>query len=169
MCGRICRAQTCAHSGIESSTLAKGFLQGGPKVRKNFEFCTISRLCVHIFQKRLKYRHISSVRKTFIPPLSNCRMCMDPSLTRFYRVGQKLSDLIPVLRITPRATEPSTVCFFSASSCAVAYVGHIPAHILALNHPGWPRGFHRVGQKVRKKFEFLTISTIYVPVSLQPL
>ena len=33
-CGRVCRAQTCAHSGIEPSTLAKGFLQGGAKVRK---------------------------------------------------------------------------------------------------------------------------------------
>ena len=32
-CGRICVAQTCAHSGIEPSTLAKEFLQGGPKVR----------------------------------------------------------------------------------------------------------------------------------------
>ena len=31
-CGRVCRAQTCAHSGIEPSTLAKGFLQGGPEV-----------------------------------------------------------------------------------------------------------------------------------------
>ena len=40
-CSRICRAQTCAHSGIEPSTLAKGFLQGGPKVRKKFEFLTI--------------------------------------------------------------------------------------------------------------------------------
>ena len=37
-CGSICRAQTCAHSGIEPSTLAKGFLQGGPKVRKNSNF-----------------------------------------------------------------------------------------------------------------------------------
>ena len=32
-CGPICRAQTCAHSGIERSTLAKGFLQDGPKVQ----------------------------------------------------------------------------------------------------------------------------------------
>ena len=32
-CGRICRAEICAHSGIEPSTLAKGFLQGGPKIR----------------------------------------------------------------------------------------------------------------------------------------
>jgi len=45
-CGRVCRAQTCVHSGIEQSTLAKGFLQGGPKVRKNFEFLNISSLYV---------------------------------------------------------------------------------------------------------------------------
>jgi len=37
-CGRVCRAQTCAHFGIERSTLAKEFLQGEPKVRKKFEF-----------------------------------------------------------------------------------------------------------------------------------
>ena len=30
-CGRVCRAQTYAHSGIEPSKLAKGFLQGGQK------------------------------------------------------------------------------------------------------------------------------------------
>ena len=41
-CSRVCRAQTCAHSGIEPSTLAKGFLQDGPKVRQKFEFFTIS-------------------------------------------------------------------------------------------------------------------------------
>ena len=42
-------------------------------------------------------------------------MCMDPSHTRFYRVVQKVSDVIPVLRITPRATEPSTVSVFLSS------------------------------------------------------
>ena len=36
MCGRLCGAQTCAHSAIEPSTLAKGFLQGGPKTLKKF-------------------------------------------------------------------------------------------------------------------------------------
>jgi len=30
-CGRVCREQTYAHSGMEPSRLAKGFLQGGPK------------------------------------------------------------------------------------------------------------------------------------------
>ena len=35
-CSSICRAQTCAHSGVESSRSAKAFLQGGPKSSKNF-------------------------------------------------------------------------------------------------------------------------------------
>ena len=30
-CGRVSREQTYAHSGIEPSRMAKGFLQGGPK------------------------------------------------------------------------------------------------------------------------------------------
>jgi len=37
-CGQVCRAQTCANYGTEPSTLAKGFLQGGTKVPKKFEF-----------------------------------------------------------------------------------------------------------------------------------
>ena len=60
-CGRICRAQTCAHSGIEPSTLAKGFLQDGPKVLKNFEFLTISSLYVHYISATAKIGLTSSV------------------------------------------------------------------------------------------------------------
>ena len=41
-CGSVCRAQTCAHSGIRPFRLAKGFPQGGPKSSKKFEFLTIS-------------------------------------------------------------------------------------------------------------------------------
>jgi len=36
-CGSICRAQTCAHSGIEPSRSAKAFLHGGPKSSKSFQ------------------------------------------------------------------------------------------------------------------------------------
>ena len=32
----ICRAQTCAYSGVEPSRSAKAFLQGGPKSSKKF-------------------------------------------------------------------------------------------------------------------------------------
>ena len=35
-CGSICRAQTCAHSGVEPLRSAKAFLQGGPKSSKTF-------------------------------------------------------------------------------------------------------------------------------------
>ena len=35
-CGPICKAQTCAHSGVEPSRSAKAFLQGGPKSSKKF-------------------------------------------------------------------------------------------------------------------------------------
>ena len=89
-CGRICRAQTCAHSGVEPSRSAKAFLQGGPKSSKKFEFFTISRLYVHISQKLLKIEAYKQCNeKSFISPLSNCRMCLDPSVTWFCRVGQK--------------------------------------------------------------------------------
>ena len=39
-------------------------------------------------------------------------MCMDLSPTGFYRVRQKVSDVIPVLRLTPIATQQSAVFFF---------------------------------------------------------
>ena len=45
-CGRVCRVQTYAHSGIEPSRLAKGFVQGGPKNSKKIEFLAICRLYV---------------------------------------------------------------------------------------------------------------------------
>jgi len=35
-CSPICRAQTCAHSGVEPSRSSKAFLQGGPKSSKKF-------------------------------------------------------------------------------------------------------------------------------------
>ena len=35
-CSPICRAQTCAHHGIEVSRSTKAFLQGGPKSSKKF-------------------------------------------------------------------------------------------------------------------------------------
>jgi len=56
-------------------------------------------------------------------------MCMDPSLTGFYRVGQKLSDIILVLLISPRVTEPSTVSvFLSVVRCGRVCRAQICAH-----------------------------------------
>ena len=61
----------------------------------------------------------------FIPPLSNCRICMDHSLTGFYRVSQKVSDLIPVLRLTPIGIQPSAVSVF----LSVAKCGGLQSHM----------------------------------------
>ena len=67
------------------------------------------------------------------------------SVTAFYRVSQKVSDVIPVLRITPRATEPSTVSvFLSVVKCGKPFR-------LA---KGFPQGV----PKSSKKFRILTIS-----------
>ena len=114
-CGSICRAQTCAHSGIEPSRSAKGFLQGWPKCSKIIRKFHHSRLYVPISQKLFKmeaYKQRTGTEKSFISPLSNCRMCMDSSPTGFNRVSQKVSDVIPVLRLMPIATQPSAVSVF---------------------------------------------------------
>ena len=89
-CGPVCRAQTCAHSGVEPSRLAKAFLQGGPKTSKKFRIFHHFETLVHISQKLLKIEaYKKRSEKSFISPLSNCRMCLDPSVTWFCRVGQK--------------------------------------------------------------------------------
>jgi len=64
-CGRICRTQTCAHSGIEPSTLAKGFLQDGQKVRQKFEFLTISSLYVPYISVTAKNRGLQAAYVAF--------------------------------------------------------------------------------------------------------
>jgi len=98
-----------------------------------------------------------------IPPLSNCRMCMDPSLTGYYRVGQRLNDVIPVLRITRRATEPSTVSvFLSIVKCSRVCRAQTCAHS-GIEPSRLAKGFPQGGPKSSKKIEFLTISKMYVP------
>ena len=89
-CSPVCRAQTCAHSGVEPSRSAKAFLQGGPKTSKKFRIFHHFETLVHISQKLLKIEaYIQRSEKSLISPLSNCRMCLDPSVTWFCRVGQK--------------------------------------------------------------------------------
>ena len=137
----------------------RGFYRMGQKVRKNFEFFTISRLYVHTSHKRLKIEaYKQRTENSFIPLLSNCRICMNQSLTGFYRVGQKLSDVIPVLRITPRATEPSTVSvFLSVVKCGSVCRAQTCAHS-GIKPSTLAKGFPQSGPKSSKKFEFLTIS-----------
>jgi len=52
--GRVCRAQTCAHSGIEPPLWRRGFYRVGQKFEKNFDFLTISSRYSPISQQPLK-------------------------------------------------------------------------------------------------------------------
>ena len=80
---------------------------------------------------------------------------MDLSLTGFYRVGQKLSDVIPVLRITPRATEPSTVSvFLSVVKCGRVCRAQTCAHS-GIKPSTLANGFPQDGPKSSKKIDFL--------------
>ena len=65
------------------------------------------------------------MEKNFISPQSNCRMCFDPSVTGFYRVSEKVSDVIPVLLIAPIGTQPSAVSVF----LSVAKCGGLRSHM----------------------------------------
>ena len=138
----------------------------GQKVRKNFEFFTISRIYVHISQKLLKIEAYKQyMQKRFIPPLSNCRICMDQLLTGFYRVGQILSDVIPVLRITPRATEPSTVpVFLSSVKCGRICRAQTCAHS-GIEPSTLAKGFRRMGQKFEKNSNFGPFLAFTSPIS----
>jgi len=96
-------------------------------------------------------------------------MCMDLSLTGFYRVSQKVSDVIPVLRLMPIATQPSAVSvFFSLAKCGRVCRAQTCANS-GIEPSTLAKEFLQGGRKVRKTFEFLTISSLYPPISQRPL
>ena len=70
------------------------FYRVGQKVRKNFESFTSSRFYVRIAQKLLKieaYKQRSE--KSVISTLSNCRMCLDPSVHALLRYRSKTAKM----------------------------------------------------------------------------
>ena len=74
-CGPVCRAQTCAHSGVEPSRAAKAFLQGGPKTSKKFRIFHHFETLVHISQKLLKieaYKHVAKKALSLPYPTVAC-------------------------------------------------------------------------------------------------
>jgi len=80
------------------------------KVSKNFDLFSISRFYVPISQQQLQLEaYDPSQEKILIPPLSTYRIYIGVSPTAFYELGQKVSDTIPILRITAIAPEPTTV------------------------------------------------------------
>jgi len=68
-CSSICRAQTCAHSGIKPSRSVKAILQGGPKVRKIFEFFTIFSFYVPYISPTAKNRNLQAAYVAYWPSL----------------------------------------------------------------------------------------------------
>ena len=98
-------------------------------------------------------------KKLYLSLLSH--VVSHPSLTGFYRVRQKVSDVIPVSRLTPIATQPSAVSvFLSISKCDRICRAQTCAH--SGTNP-FAEGFLQGGPKVRKNLEFLIISSRYVP------
>jgi len=78
-------------------------------------------------------------------------MCVDPSPTVFYRVSQKVSDVIPVLRLTPIATQPSAISvFLSVAKCGRICRAQTCAHS-GIEPSTLARDFYRMGQKFEKK------------------
>ena len=90
---------------------------------------------------------------------------MDKSLTGFYRVGQNLSDVIPVLRITPKANEPSTVSvFLSGVKCGRICRAQSCAHS-GIEPSTLTTGFQRMDQKFEKKSNFEPFLAFTSPIS----
>ena len=102
-CGPVCRAQTCAHSGVEPSRSAKAFLQGGPKTSKKCRIFHHFETLVHISQKLLKIEaYKQRMEKSFISPLSNCMSHVFGPIGHVVLQGwPKMSDAIPVFSISP--------------------------------------------------------------------
>jgi len=79
---------------------------------------------------------------------------MDPSLTGFYRVSQKVSDVIPVLRLKPIGTQPSAVSvFLSVAKCGRVGRAQTCAHS-DIEPSTLVKGFLQGGQKFQKISNF---------------
>ena len=127
------------------------FYRVGQKVRKNVEFFTISRLYVHISQKLLKIEaYKQRMEKSFISPLSKCRMCLDHRSRGSIGWAKKWATQYQFCRFCVLQLGRLAFLFSWASSSPVTYVGYRPPHILAWNHKNRARGLYRVGQKKSK-------------------
>ena len=121
------------------------------------------RLYVHISQKRLKIEALSTYGKKVYPSpiqLSHVYGPIAHGLAKNWVMWYQFCGL----RLQQLSRLP--FLFSSASSSAVVYVGHRPAHILALSHPGWPRGFHRVGKQFEKIIIFDHYENVRPPATV---
>ena len=97
-------------------------------------------------------------------------MCLEPSVTGFYRVSQKVSDVIPVLRLTPIGTQPSAVSLASPSAvhCGRICRAQTCAHS-GIEPSTLDRGFYRMGQKFDKNSNFWPFLASSSPIRKAPL
>ena len=101
-CGPVCRAQTCAHSGIEPSRSAKAFLQGGPKTSKKIRIFHHFETLVHISQKLLKIEAYKQrgEKNLYISPIQLSHV-FGPIGHVVLQGGPKMTDAKPVFSISP--------------------------------------------------------------------
>ena len=108
-CGPVCRAQTCAHSGVEPSRSAKAFLQGGPKSSKKFRIFHHFETLRQYISETNKKRHISSVWKKALSLPYPTVVCVWTHRPGVLQGGPKMSDAKPVFLISPIGLQPAIV------------------------------------------------------------
>ena len=101
-CSPICRAQTCAHSGVELSRSAKAFLQGGPKSSKKFRIFHHFETLRPYVSETIKNRGIESAygKKALSLPYPTVA-CVWTHQSRGSAGWAKMSDAKPVFSISP--------------------------------------------------------------------
>jgi len=148
MFGRLCRAETCAHSAIQQSTLAKGFLQGGPKTLKKFRIFEHFEILRHYIwatvTTRGKWSKSGKNPNTSPIHLSHLYRRISHSVLQ---AGSKNWHNINFAHYGYSTWANYRFCLFWASSSAVDYVVHRHAHITAQSLPGWPSSFHTEDKK----------------------
>ena len=82
---------------------------------------------VHISQKLLKIEAYKqrTEKKVYFSPIQLLHVYGPIAHGVLYRVSQKVSDIIPVLRLTPIGTQPSAVSVF----LSVAKCGGLQSHM----------------------------------------
>ena len=139
------------------------------KFEKKFEFFTISRIYVHISQKRLKIEAYKQRTEKVYPSPIQLSHVYGRIAHGVLQGWPKLSDVIPVLRITPAATEPSTVSvFLSVVKCGRLCRAQTCAHS-AIEPSTLAKGFLQSVPKTFKKFrifEYIEISRPYISATV---
>ena len=137
----------------------------------NFEFSSISRFYIPISQQQLQLEaYDPSQEIILLPPLSTCRIYIGVSPTAFYRLGQKVSDTIPILCI--RLQHLSQLPFLFVLSvvkcgriCRAQTCAHYGTESSRLAKQ-FPHGGSKTSRNLHLFRSFLSFTS---PISQQPL